>query len=106
MKLIDETSSTSTHDTILTRVYHHGDNIVRVQVHRNFYCEQSFATAAVLSGDRTWTTIATTPAAGWHDGRKAAQLVPVADDLATRAGKILGALSYDASDERDRTTTA
>lgn len=86
MNLVDQDTDKRGQTTTLTQVHHYGRLVIRVQVARDFYPAQSFATAAVLAGDLTWTVVATTPAADWHEGRN---LERVAAGLAGRAATIL-----------------
>jgi len=101
MQLIDETIENKDSRTTLTRVYHHGVEIVRVQVERDGYKPQSYARAAVLARDRSaWTVLAVTPADGWYADcqgpvevrlpKRVTRLAAVADELAKRAELILG----------------
>jgi len=87
MDLLDEARGTRGQDDILTRVYKIAGHKVRVEVRRNFYADQSHATAEVLSEHMTWTVIAEDLPCNWHGPRT--PLGDVATPLAQRALTIL-----------------
>lgn len=95
---IDETTDIATHYYRLTQTQQLDGHTVRVRVHRDFYQDQSWAVADVLTPALTWTEIATAPANDWHPStppvRTAATdglacLRPVADHLTERAHRLL-----------------
>lgn len=100
MELLDTSLGQVGRDVVLSRVYRHGGDTVRIRVRLNSYADQSFATAYLLNGHKEWTEIAETPSATWHDaasrkdsvrdGTGAAALSKTADELAARVTKILG----------------
>jgi len=95
--LIDETFNLDPDAYRLTRLYHADGRLLRVTVHRDFYPQQSWAAAHVLTPVLTWTELVTAPASEWHPmtpaGRRvtAAALTPVADRLLSRATAVLSA---------------
>jgi hypothetical protein len=86
-QIIDESLSKTTQNTTLTRVYPLGDRKIRVGVHHDFYPNQSYATADVLSDLLTWTRLADDPASNWHEEK--IPLARVADALFDRAVVIM-----------------
>lgn len=82
-----------------TRVVKIAERRVRVQVNRDFYAQQSYATAHVLADDMTWTVLATAAPSTWLNdtpppGRDvhvdpAVTLGPIATRLLDRAAAIL-----------------
>lgn len=78
----------------LTQIHQIDGLTLRVRVHRDAYAFQSHAVAEVLAPERTWTVIAHTPHTAWHRDTPlvtatAAPLLPVAEQLLTRARRIL-----------------
>lgn len=97
MELIEQTSD-GTKDTQsqgITRIYSHGPDLVRVRIVRDFYQNQSYAVAEVMSSDRKWTELTHAPREQWWEYTRNPEcgLSVVADDLAKRAGKILNAVA-------------
>jgi len=97
MDLIEQTAdgTDKTQARGITRIYAHGTDLVRVRVHRDFYKDQSYAVAEVMSSDRKWTDLTHAPREQWWEYTRNPQcgLAVVADDLAKRAAKILDAVA-------------
>jgi hypothetical protein len=64
--LIDETACTEAGSYRLTQTHHLAGHTVRVRVHRDFYPQQSWAVADVLTPALAWTELATSPAQEWQ----------------------------------------
>ena len=74
----------------ITALYHCGQHTVRVHVARDFYQQQSHATASVLTPELTWTVLCHEPTGNWFDTtRDLVDLLAVANDLRDRACRIL-----------------
>jgi hypothetical protein len=86
-QILDESLAKTTQGATLTRIYPHGNRKVRVVVKRDFYKDQSSATAEVLSDLLTWTRLADDPASNWFEEN--IPLARVADGLFDRAAVIL-----------------
>jgi hypothetical protein len=98
--IVDESFHRGRHTYTLTRIHHHDGHVLRVEVLRNFYEDQSHATVAVLGAQRTWTVLASAPPSDWHarttsHATDARQLIPIADQLARRGRRILAATGPD-----------
>ena len=88
MEQVDSSAGESGRDQVVTAVYRHNGETVKVEVVRNFYAFQSHVTASVLNADRKWTVIAAEPDSEWHPQRL--PLGDVARKLRDRAEAILG----------------
>lgn len=98
--LIDESFDLGRQSYTLTRIHHLDGHVLRVEVKRDFYGFQSYATVAVLTPQQTWTVLASTPPDGWHDrtptkATHAGCLSPIADGLVARGQRILAITSPD-----------
>lgn len=100
--LIDETTDTATHHYRLTQTHHLDGHTIRVRVHRDFYPQQSWAAAEILTPALTWTELATAPASDWHPATPKARtaatdgldcLRPIADHLTQRAQRLLSTIT-------------
>jgi hypothetical protein len=93
--IIDETFHQSRQGCYqLTRVHHVDGHVLRIRVSRDSYDFQSSAVVEVLTPQRTWTVLATTPSTEWHESTPLyaadpAPLEPIADRLVDRARRIL-----------------
>lgn len=64
---VDTSFALGRQDYRLTEIHHLGGHIIRIDILRDTYQQQSFAHVEVLSTAKTWTLLATEPASAWHD---------------------------------------
>lgn len=64
---VDTSFASGRQDYRLTEIHHLGGHIVRIDIRRDVYQQQSWAQAEVLSQAKTWTLLAIEPASTWHD---------------------------------------
>ncbi len=99
MKLLDEDIGGAGHLYEVTWVGHLAGRVVRLQVKRNPYSNQSQATASILSAVGDWTVLVTRHPDRWWEGtgplrldtdaEARAQLEPVLDKLEASALMVL-----------------
>jgi hypothetical protein len=93
---IDESFHESNHTYRLVGVYHLDRHILRIDITRDAYPQQSRAVAEILNDAKAWTTLASAPVSTWYpdtprfaDGEVPYRLRELADELLTRARTIL-----------------
>jgi hypothetical protein len=64
--LVDTTFRTGAQDYQLTEIHHLGEHIVRVDIRRDGYPQQSFARVQILAATKQWTTLVTAPVPDWY----------------------------------------
>jgi hypothetical protein len=86
--LIDTTFRTGYQDYQLTEIHHIDGHIVRIDIRRDGYPEQSFARVQILAITKQWTTLATAPVGEWHEHTpgpsRLGGVPPIVRRLATR----------------------
>lgn len=92
MNLLDSSTGKEGRDVVLTRLYRHGDDTIRIRIRRNSYSDQSYAMAYLLNAHKEWTELLSEPPASWHDQSysNTKVLETVATNLSKRAAKVLG----------------
>lgn len=65
--LVDTTFRIGSQDYQLTEIHHLGGHIVRVDIRRDAYPQQSWAHAQILSTTKQWTTLVTAPVPDWYE---------------------------------------
>lgn len=74
-----------------TRVVEFAGRTIRARVERDYYINQSFAVAEVLSDQMTWTSLAAdAPSNWWHDTPRPSADVPAAAALGALTERLLG----------------
>lgn len=92
--IIDEQFHRGKQSYRVHQIRHLDGHILRIRVERDHYAFQSHAVVEVLTSRLDWTPLTFTTPATWHgrtpiDATSAAGLLPIADDLAERARRIL-----------------
>lgn len=64
---VDTSFALGRQDYRLTEIHHLDGHIIRIDILRDTYQQQSFAHVEVLSQAKTWTLLVTEPASTWHD---------------------------------------